>query len=123
MENLDEYFDLTRTERLCKGDSEKINRYLIQFSTLMTPKVAELEEHIALGDKEAIRKVIHFMAPQLEFFGRAKFRIILNELNTTKKTEISADQLAQISSEIYQIKKARALLDQHFFKQNKAIND
>jgi HPt (histidine-containing phosphotransfer) domain-containing protein len=112
MEKPDKYFDLSKMNQLCKGDSEKQKKYIDQFRSLLSPKCEELEVKLGEKDLSAIRRIIHFMAPQLNFFGRARYSEILVEINQSADIIISERQLTEISEELEQIKKAVNLLDQ-----------
>lgn len=72
--------NLDRLDQLCKGNAEKKQRYLRQFLEMIPPAIEKIRVGLEAGDSQAIRQAVHFLAPQLAFFGIEDFALILKQL-------------------------------------------
>ena len=72
---------LEQLNQLCKGDPEKKRKYLLQFLELVPPRIQQIKKALKAGDHKSVRQTIHFLAPQLAFFGIPDF---VDILKTTK---------------------------------------
>ena len=61
--------DLKGLLQVCNGDQEKKVRYLNQFCKLVRERVKLLRQATLDNNLEGIRKEVHRMSPQAEFFG------------------------------------------------------
>jgi HPt (histidine-containing phosphotransfer) domain-containing protein len=71
MESVDKtvHIDLTNVIGIARGDEGRYMRYLNQFVELVSSRSVDLQSACDQGEPEAIRKVVHSMKPQLQFFG------------------------------------------------------
>lgn len=72
---------LDRLDQLCGKDKAKKRQFLLQFLELVPPVLEQVEVGLKNGDREKLRKGIHFLAPQLSFFGISDFTLILGQLD------------------------------------------
>lgn len=79
--------NLKRLDKLCKGNEEKRQRYLHQLLEMVPPRLELIEAGMKSGEHEKIRQSIHFLAPQLTFFGLPEFAGILENLETDPSLE------------------------------------
>lgn len=63
------HIDLANVIEIARGDQRRFDRYLNQFVELVNSRNGALKEAIQKMDREAVRKVVHSMKPQLLFFG------------------------------------------------------
>ncbi|PHN02355.1 hypothetical protein [Flavilitoribacter nigricans] len=61
--------DLKNLIGISRGDPDQILKYLEQFQKLIPPRLAQLQQGLGKKDREMIRKIVHQMSPQLQFFG------------------------------------------------------
>lgn len=108
--------NLERLERLCKGDLEKKQLYLRRFLELVPPGVDQIQTGLRATDGELVRQTIHFLVPQLVFFGIAEFSEILEKLGPSPDQAILAKLRAPIEQAVEQVQKA-------VFEIEKTLND
>lgn len=72
---------LDRLNQLCGNNAEKKRKFLLQFLELVPSGMKQLSVDLKNGDREKVRKTIHFLAPQLAFFGIPDLSILLGELD------------------------------------------
>ncbi|MCB9290087.1 MAG: hypothetical protein H6560_22455 [Lewinellaceae bacterium] len=109
------HLKLDRLEKLCQGDPDRKLKYLKQLLEIVPKGMERLQIHLETKDRRALRRAIHYLAPQLSFFGIPDFALILQmedsqfdnlpfeELKSKLKESISriglalaeAEQLAQ----------------------------
>jgi HPt (histidine-containing phosphotransfer) domain-containing protein len=63
------YINLDTLHAICKGDKDKKLRYLNQFLEMIPLSIQKLKLDIEEEDRSKLLKEIHFMSPQLVFFG------------------------------------------------------
>ena len=63
------YINFDTLHATCKGDKDKERRYLNQFIKMIPLSIQKLKLDIKEEDRSRLLKEIHFMAPQLVFFG------------------------------------------------------
>lgn len=99
------YIKLERLDQLCKNDEEKKKKFLQQFLDLVPKGIHQLKNDLKKLDRMKVRKTIHFLAPQLTFFGIPDFSVFLQKLDA--EPQIPLEQLIQpISQSILKINKA-----------------
>ncbi|MCB0531435.1 MAG: hypothetical protein H6574_25410 [Lewinellaceae bacterium] len=108
--------NLERLERLCKGDLEKKQLYLRRFLELVPRGVDQIQTGLRTTDGELVRQTIHFLVPQLVFFGIAEFSEILEKLGPSPDQATLAKLRAPIEQAVEQVQKA-------VFEIEKTLND
>jgi HPt (histidine-containing phosphotransfer) domain-containing protein len=63
------YIDPKNLNKVSRGNSKIIVKYLKQFEEIMPVKIDALQSALAAEDREETRKVLHSISPQLQFFG------------------------------------------------------
>ena len=63
------YINLDNLDRLCKGDKSKRIKYLQQYLELIPTSVIRIEAALKKMDKKALASEMHYIQPQLMFFG------------------------------------------------------
>ena len=63
------YISLDALHAICKGDKDKKLKYLKQFLEMIPLSIQKLTLDIEEEDRVKLMKEIHFMSPQLVFFG------------------------------------------------------
>ncbi len=105
MQNQFSYIKLKELHKLCKGDKDRELNYLKQFLDMITVSIQKIKLAIEKGDRETIVKELHYMSPQLMFFGINDFSILMERVQ--KKDELSFDLLRnQVDKGIFNINKA-----------------
>ena len=61
--------DLNALKEISRGNSDRMLHYLYQFEELIPKRSAELRKALNTADRTYIRKLIHSMSPQVQFFG------------------------------------------------------
>lgn len=99
------YINLDTLHAICKGDKDKRLRYLNQFLKMIPLSIQKLRLDIEEEDRNKLLKEIHFMSPQLAFFGIDGFSDVLKKEKVTER--VSFDVLkSKILKEISNIEKA-----------------
>ena len=93
------YIKLDNLDRLCKGDKNKRIKYLEQYLELIPSSVTRIELAMKQQDKTALAKEIHYIKPQLMFFGMEDSSL------TNAQNKTNNDYLPIISSLLVHIKK------------------
>lgn len=75
------HIKLDRLDQLCGKNAAKKRKFLLQFLELVPPGIEQLKAAIRKEDRKEVRKIIHFLAPQLTFFGIPDFTVILGKLD------------------------------------------
>ena len=90
---------LKQLDELCKGDQEKKKKYLAQFLQLVPPRIQQIKKALEAHDQKSLRQTMHFLAPQLAFFGIPDF---VNILETTRGRQeaITSEQLKPVLKKI-----------------------
>jgi len=109
------YINLSKLENLCRKDNGRFLRYLYQFSETIPLSIIKLEEYLKEENRTAILQEIHFMLPQLLFFGFEDFKSI-NEKNSGKDQMTMTEIHKNLSSALLNLKKAINEVD-HLIKQ------
>lgn len=82
-----QFIDLKNVIDISRGDHQKLHKYLNQFVSLIPNRVDKLKFNLKKGDKPGVRKVLHNMAPQIQFFG-------VSEIETEiTRVELELDKL------------------------------
>ena len=109
MKKATSYIDLSRVEKLTKGDPVKMQRYLHQFLELIPEKIDELKTLQINENREKIRELIHHIGPHLVYFGvpevNETLKFIESNINTIPFSEL------------------RIILNKLLFNINKAIEE
>ncbi|MEM8565985.1 MAG: hypothetical protein AAGF85_05955 [Bacteroidota bacterium] len=61
--------DLQALKELSRGNPDRMLHYLYQFKELIPKRSAELRKALSASDRINVRKLIHSMSPQVQFFG------------------------------------------------------
>ena len=77
MEEQASHINLDALNALCKGDKDKKARYLHQFIKMQTPSIKKLKSDLETENRSGVVGEIHFMSPQLQFFGIDDFKDLL----------------------------------------------
>ena len=100
------YLDLQKIEKLCKGNPIKKLKYLNQFLEIITPSLAQLKTALKTKDKSTFRKTLHFISPQLVFFGLFDIPDLLKKVEKDS-IPLTSDSLNKtIQENIFTIEKA-----------------
>ena len=81
------YINLDNVMAISKGSEEKVMSYLTQFTTLIPDRIERLQKEIASHNDQQIKRVLHNMSPQVQFFGLPK------TIDAIKRVELEYDQL------------------------------
>jgi len=71
---------LDRLVALCKGDTARQLRYLHQFMELIPAGLEQLRQCLVLEDRSGIRQAVHYIGPQLIFFGLTGFSSLMEKI-------------------------------------------
>lgn len=63
------YVNLKQVKEISRGNPEKFENYLKQFTTLIPERIERVKLGMKNKDRTNVRKVIHNMSPQIQFFG------------------------------------------------------
>lgn len=55
--------------KISRGDDKIIHKYLLQFQELIPPRIDRLKKSLNDEDRKQIRRLLHQMSPQIQFFG------------------------------------------------------
>lgn len=61
--------ELKALKELSRGNRDRMLHYLYQFKELIPKRSAELRKALGASDRTNVRKLIHSMSPQVQFFG------------------------------------------------------
>lgn len=105
------YLNLDSLNDLCKGDHSKYLKYLKQFSTLIPVSIINIEKSLEEENTEKIFQEIHFIHPQLLFFGIDDFSKIMNK--KPQLIQVPGTELRMhLNTSLLKIKKALVEVDQ-----------
>lgn len=96
------FIDLEELARLARGDKDKMQKYLLQFTELIPDRLENLHGALQAEDRTMIRKILHNMRPQLEFFGVPNVSPPIRRLALEYQT-IPMPELKQMVNEIIPI--------------------
>jgi hypothetical protein len=99
---------LDRLNHLCGKDKAKKRQFLLQFLELVPPTLEQIKAGLKNGDRQKVRKGIHFLAPQLSFFGISDFTLILGQLDAQPRVPLE---------------KLKGTIEQSLLKINKAVGE
>ena len=99
------YINLEALHELCEGNKNKENKYLNKFLEMMPISIQKLKFATKQEDRTAIMKELHFMSPQLVFYGIENFAVLINSVQANK--DLSFEELKnQLDRSIITIEKA-----------------
>ncbi len=64
-----QHIQLDNLEATCRGDQSRVRAYLLQFLKLIPERVEQLTAALEEENRVLVRKILHKMSPQLQFFG------------------------------------------------------
>lgn len=97
------YIKLERLSRLCKDDVEKKRKYLLQFLELVPAGIEQARLSIKQGDGKKLWEVVHFLAPQLAFFGILDFALVLEKKSQAPDPILPEELIGPIEESIKKI--------------------
>ncbi len=100
------HIKLDRLDQLCGKNKVKKHQFLLQFLELVPPVLEQVKVGLKNRDREKVRKGIHFLAPQLSFFGISDFTLILGQLDAQPPASLE---------------KLKGTIEQSLLKINKAM--
>lgn len=71
---------------ISRGDPKRLLKYLQQFQDLIPKRIIRLKESLKAEDRTMIRKLLHQMSPQLQFFGIPGIKIVVRRLELEYET-------------------------------------
>lgn len=96
--------NLEGLNKLCKGNETKKLKYLKQFLEMIPLSIQKLKHTTEKGDRSETLKELHFMSPQLVFFGINDASVLLKR--EKKNEDLSFEMLKhQIDIDIIKIEK------------------
>lgn len=98
--------NLEQLDKLCKSDQEKKRRYLLQFLELVPAGMQKIKLGLKKKDFETVRGSIHFLAPQLAFFGLPEFVDILKAMQSNPEALSSKPFRTSLEKALTKIEKA-----------------
>lgn len=93
---------LEQVQLISRGDAQKAARYLNQFLQLVPARLTALDTALKGSDRLGIRKVLHSMIPQLQFFGLDDIIGPIRQLEHTYN-DIPWDQMEAMIQNIRQV--------------------
>lgn len=88
-----QYIKLDSLMTISRGNEEKIVAYLTQFKTLVSERIQKLIISLEGNNKLEIRKILHNMSPQLQFFE------VPSVIDKIKRIELEHDAIS--NDELY----------------------
>lgn len=83
----DRITDLTVLERYCKGDRERMARYVAMYLEGAPALFEKLAGHIRAGASEDTARLAHGLRPQVEHMGAHALRSLLEEVEMVARTQ------------------------------------
>lgn len=109
------YIIFERLNRLCGSDKDKKLKYLNRFDQMLPVCIEKMKRAIEEKDERKLMQEVHFISPQLVFFGINDFSLLLEA--DQKKDGVSFDQLSkQIETSIVKIEKALKEIEDYIVK-------
>ena len=81
-----EYIDLSNVETISRGDDTFVLKYLNQFNELIPERLALLQNAIAEQNRFEVRRIVHQMSPQIQFFGISSIVPLIQQLELEYET-------------------------------------
>ncbi len=106
MQNDPLLIDFKRLDKLCKGDQKKRLKFLDQFVEINSDCIEQIKIALKERDFQKTRKTIHFMSPQLVFFGLPEFSKILEKIESESIQSMSDYLIDMINEDILKVQKA-----------------
>ena len=103
MERTLKYISLDNLEATCRGDRTRMRKYLDQFLDLIPQRVEELTGALKKDQRVLVRKILHKMSPQLEFFGIQDTMIPIRRLEFEYETMLYNDLEMLVNGIIYKL--------------------
>lgn len=91
--------DLKNLHQISRGDQSRTLRYLNQFAELIPVRTAEIKEALANRNREQVKKLIHKLSPQIQFFGINDFNRLKQKLELEYQ-DIDYFELQQLVNEL-----------------------
>lgn len=108
------YINLDTLHAICKGDKEKKLKYLNQLLEMIPSSIQKLKLDIEEEDRSRLMREIHFMLPQLMFFGLDDFSDLMKKekgLEYLPFDELSRKVIEGISKIERALEEAEAIVD------------
>jgi len=74
------YIDPQNLIEVSHGDKNRLLKYLNRFQELIPNRIEKLQQGLEAEDRNMIRKTVHQMSPQLQFFGIRNVETIVRRL-------------------------------------------
>lgn len=83
----DKTTDLSKLERFCKGDRQRMLRYIDLYMEMAPRLFADLKEHILSGDADGTARMAHGLRPQVDHMGATALFALLHTLESLARTQ------------------------------------
>ena len=91
--------DLHNLQQISRGDRVRQLRYLKQFVELIPSRTQQIKEALAQQNRTLLRKLIHQLSPQIQFFGINDFARLKRKLELEYQ-EIDYFELQQLVNDL-----------------------
>ena len=100
------YVNLDQVLRISRGDEKKRNTYLNQFLSLIPERIEILKAGMNDKDRIAVRKAVHNMGPQIQFFGISEMSSYITRVESEYETMSLAEMEEIVTKTIHILKHA-----------------
>lgn len=97
MKHKTKHIDLSNVETISRGDDERILKYLNQFNHLIPERLVQLQKAVDAQDRPKIRRIVHQMSPQIQFFGISNILPTIQKLELEYESIVFEDLKAQVA--------------------------
>lgn len=97
MKHKTKHIDLSNVETISRGDDERILKYLNQFNHLIPERLVQLQKAVDAQDRSKIRRIVHQMSPQIQFFGISNILPTIQKLELEYESIVFEDLKAQVA--------------------------
>jgi HPt (histidine-containing phosphotransfer) domain-containing protein len=80
------YIDLEKLIQLSRGEKDRIVKYMNQFQKLIPERMIKLKDAAHSEERDQMRKQLHKMGPQLQFFGIPNATQVVHQLENEIQT-------------------------------------
>lgn len=106
------YIDLGNVETISRGDATRRLKYLNQFKELIPERLDQLQSVVADQNRFEVRRIVHQMSPQIQFFGISGITPLIQQLELEYETISLEDLKAQVAQIIGILEKSLAEVSQ-----------
>jgi len=99
------YIKLEGLLELCKDNEDRKHKYIIQFLEMIPQSIQKLKFATEKKDRSTIVKELHFMNPQLVFFGIDDYSVLMDKVRKVEGLPFDV-LLIEINRGIVRIEKA-----------------